>query len=181
MPMVNLANAAAFGGFKRAGWKHYTGEYKPRHVARGGDLLVANTEQTWRNEILGWPMLLPADVPEALFSQDVSIIDFAPEWRHLRLPVWAHLFTREARNRVEGMAHGTTVARFPAEALTGLTVPVIDPGAPVLADAEALLRRAWAAERESEALARLRDALLPALMSGRLRVREAEELVGEAV
>jgi type I restriction enzyme S subunit len=181
MPMVNLANAAAFGGFKRRGWKYYTGAFKQRHLVRGGDLLVANTEQTWRNEILGWPMLLPADMPEALFSQDVSMIDFAPEWQHLRLPVWAHLFTREARNRVEGMAHGTTVARFPAEALTGLEVPVIDPGAPVLADAEALLRRAWAAERESEALARLRDALLPALMSGRLRVREAEERVGEAV
>lgn len=181
MPMVNLANAAACGGFKRSGWKYYTGDYKLRHVAHGGDLLVANTEQTWRNEILGWPMLLPDDVPEALFSHHVSIIDFRPRWKHLRLSVWAHLFTREARNRFEGMAHGTTVAALPAEALTGLDVPVLDTCATVLQDAEALLRRSWAAEQESEALARLRDTLLPALMSGRLRVREAEELVGEAV
>lgn len=121
-------------------------------MARGGDLLVANTEQTWRNEILGWPMLLP---------------------------VWAHLFTREARQRVEGMAHGTTVARFPPEALTGLDVPILPASSPAIGQAEALLRRAWAAERESEALARLRDTLLPALMSGRIRVREAEELVGD--
>lgn len=181
MPMVNLANAAAFGGFKRTGWKYYTGDYKPRHVARGGDLLVANTEQTWRNEILGWPMLVPDDVDEVLFSQDISIIDFRSEWRHLRLPTWAHLFTTEARQRVDGMAYGTTVARFPAEALTGLEVPVLDASDPVLEQAEALLARAWAAERESAALAQLRDALLPALMSGQLRVREAEELVGEAV
>ncbi len=181
MPMVNLANAATFGGFKRTGWKHYTGPYQPRHVAHGGDLLVANTDLTWKLEALGWPMLLPDDVPEALFSQDVTRIDFAPEWRHLRLPVWAHLFTTEARQRVDGMAYGTTVARFPKEALTDLEVPVLPADAPVLRQAEALLQRAWAAERESEALVRLRDALLPGLMSGEIRVREAEERVGEVV
>lgn len=181
MAMVNLANAAAFGGFKRTGWKYYTGDYKPRHVTRGGDLLVANTEQTWRNEILGWPMLVPDDVDEALFSHHISIIDFRPEWRHLRLSTWAHLFTTEARQRVDAMAHGTTVAALPAEALTGLEVPVLDASDPVLEQAEALLARAWAAERESAALVNLRDALLPALMSGQLRVREAEALVEEAV
>lgn len=181
MPMVNLANAAAFGGFKRTGWKYYTSDYKARHVTRGGDLLVANTEQTWRNEILGWPMLVPDDVDEALFSHHVSIIDFHPEWAHLRLATWAYLFTTEARQRVEAMAHGTTVAALPAEALTGLSVPVLENADPALAEAEALLARGWAAERESEKLVQLRDALLPALMSGRLRVSEAVELVGEAV
>jgi type I restriction enzyme, S subunit len=180
-PMVNLGNAATFGGFRREGFKYYTGVYKPRHVARGGDLLVANTDLTWKLEALGWPMLVPDDVAEALFSHHVSIIDFAPAWRHLRLPVWAYLFTREARQRVEGMAHGTTVAALPAEALTGMAVPTVAAGARVLDDAEALLRRAWAAERESEALARLRDTLLPALMSGRIRVREAERAVEDAV
>lgn len=179
MPMVNLANAATFGGFKRRGFKRYTGDHKPRHVAQGGDLLVANTDLTWKLEALGWPMLLPEDVPEALFSQDISILDFAEKWRHLRLPVWAHLFTRAARLRAEGMAYGTTVARFPPDALTGMDVPVLDAAARVLDDAEALLRRAWAAERESDALARLRDALLPPLMSGELRVGEAEQLATE--
>ncbi|WP_298802487.1 restriction endonuclease subunit S [uncultured Pseudokineococcus sp.] len=181
MPMVNLANAATFGGFKRTGWKYYTGPYQPRHVAHGGDLLVANTDLTWKLEALGWPMLLPDDVPEALFSHHVTRIDFAPEWRHLRLPVWAHLFTTEARQRVEGMAHGTTVAALPKEALTDLEIPVLPADAPVLRQAEALLQRAWAAERESEALVRLRDALLPGLMSGEIRVGEAEERVEEVV
>ena len=153
----------------------------PRHVAHGGDLLVANTDLSWRLEALGWPMLLPDDVPEALFSHHVSIVDLAPEHAHLRLPVWAHLFTRDARLRVEAMVHGTTVAAIPPDALTGMEVPVLEPGHPAIAQAEALLQRAWAAERESVALANLRDALLPALMSGRMRVREAEDAVGRAV
>lgn len=181
VPMANLANAARFGGFKRDGFKRYTGPYQPRHIARGGDLLVVNTDLTWKLEALGYPMLLPADVPEALFSHHVSIIDFAPEHAYLRLPVWAHLFTRDARLRVESMAHGTTVAAIPPDALTGMDVPVLEPDHPAIGQAEALLQRAWAAERESIALANLRDALLPGLMSGRLKVREAEEAVSEAI
>ena len=44
-----------------------------------------------------------------------------------------------------------------------------------------LWRRALMAEQESLALARLRDMLLPMLMSGEIRLREAEEMVEEAV
>lgn len=39
----------------------------------------------------------------------------------------------------------------------------------------------WASESENEWLASLRDTLLPKLLSGELRVRDAESLVGEAV
>lgn len=47
--------------------------------------------------------------------------------------------------------------------------------------AGSLWQRALAAEQENLTLAALRDNLLPELMSGRLRVREAENLIGEAV
>lgn len=172
MPMVNLANARAFGGLKREGFKYYTEAYKPRHVAHAGDLLVANTEQTWRNEILGWPMLVPDDMPEVLFSHHISLIDFHPGNEWMRLPLWAYLFTTEARARVEAFAHGTTVAALPGEALEGMEFPVPDQDDLVLEAAAALLARAWAAERESAALVALRDALLPELVSGRIRVRD---------
>jgi len=181
MPMVNLANAASFGWLKREGFKYYTGPYKPRHVAAPGSLLVGGVDLTWKLEILGYPMLLPDDMDPALFSQDMYLVDFEPEHAWLRLPLWAHLYSSEARARIEGMAYGTTVARFPLEAVTGLSFPVPDPDSPVLRLAEDLLRRAWAAEMESQRLAELRDALLPGLMSGRIRVKDAETVVGEAV
>lgn len=53
-----------------------------------------------------------------------------------------------------------------------LQFPVPPKEAPVLRAAEDLISRAWAAERETEQLAALRDALLPPLMDGRLRVRD---------
>lgn len=179
MPMVNLANAENFGWLKRSGFKYYTGAYKSRHVATPGSLLIAGVEQTWRQEIIGWPMLLPFDVGETLFSHHVFLIDFRPEHAWLRLPLWAHLYTAEARARLEGMVYGTTVATLPAEALTGLEFPAPRPGDPVPEVADALLRRAWAAERESAALAALRDTLLPPLISGELRVREAQDAVAQ--
>jgi type I restriction enzyme S subunit len=46
---------------------------------------------------------------------------------------------------------------------------------------EPLWQRALAAEQECLTLSSLRDALLPKLLSGELRIREAETLVGEAV
>ena len=59
------------------------------------------------------------------------------------------------------------------------------PGRDVMASVEssmaALWARALAAEQESRTLASLRDTLLPALMSGRLRVRDAEKQVEEAL
>jgi type I restriction enzyme S subunit len=45
----------------------------------------------------------------------------------------------------------------------------------------ALADRAWCAERESTSISALRDTLLPRLLSGELRVRDAESIVGEAV
>jgi type I restriction enzyme, S subunit len=44
-----------------------------------------------------------------------------------------------------------------------------------------LRSRAHAAEREKLVLAKLRDALLPKLISGELRIRDAEKVVDEAV
>ncbi len=181
MPMVNLANAANFGWLKRSGFKHYTGAYKPRHVAPSGALLVSGVDLTWRLDIIGWAMLLPDDVGPALFSHHVFVVDFRDDNAWLRLPLWAHLYTSAARQRLESMVYGTTVATLPTEALAGLSFPAPPPGSRVLDAAEQLVQRAWAAERETAQLAALRDALLPPLLDGRLRVRDAVEQASEHV
>lgn len=47
--------------------------------------------------------------------------------------------------------------------------------------AEGLLGRLSSSERESESLAALRDALLPKLISGELRVTDAEKFIERAM
>jgi hypothetical protein len=145
-------------------------------------LLVSGVDLTWRLRIIGWPMLLPADLGPMLFSQDIFLIDFRPEHSWLRLPLWAYLYSPEARARIEGMAYGTTVARFPAEALTGMEFRAPAPDDPALEAAEALLQRAWAAERETDAIESLRSAIASPLLAGELRVdQEASTVLGQAV
>jgi type I restriction enzyme, S subunit len=65
--------------------------------------------------------------------------------------------------------------------LDGLVIPL--PDAQVLSGMSVLvdLLRDPALIRENRTLAALRDTLLPPLLSGELRVRDAEEQVGEAV
>lgn len=177
VPMVNLANADNYGWLKRAGLKPYSGSYKDRHVARPGALLVTGVEQTWSNEILGWPMLVPIDLGLALFSQDLFLIDFRPEFIWCRLPVWSALFEPVNRAFLEGHIYGSTVARIPREAFENLEVRVPRREDPAIELADTLLSRAWAAETETLALIELRNALLPELLSGRLQVPMAREHV----
>ncbi len=181
MPMVNLANAANYGWLKRDGFKYYRGPHKPRHVANPGSLLIPSVEQTWRAEILGWPVLLPDDVGPALFSHHMLLVEFNRDNEWMKLPLWAHLYSSDARARIEGMAYGTTVATIPQEAITGLSFPVPDRDATAIALAEDLLWRAWAAEVETQRLRALRNVLLPALMSGEIQPRDAEVVAAEAV
>ena len=47
--------------------------------------------------------------------------------------------------------------------------------------AKPLFQRCYSNEQESRTLASLRDALLPKLLSGEIRVRQAENLIAEAV
>jgi hypothetical protein len=170
LPMANMGCAENFGWLKREGWKYYAGDYKDRHVAVPGDLLVVNTEQTWKNEIIGWPLLVPADVPKALFTHHVYKVQMKPGWEWARLAVWGALYSREIRAVIDGSVRGTTVANLPVDAMEKLIVPL--PGAQntVLDAASNLLKSAWANEIEVSDLAATRDQLLPLLMSGRVRV-----------
>jgi type I restriction enzyme S subunit len=176
VPMVNLANFSVDGWLRPSGLKFYEGESKQRHVAKPRDLLVANTDLTQQRAILGRPALVPPG-SEMLFTHHVFAVRFRTR-ADLCLPLWAALLTPDFRERAEGFATGTTVAGLPKEALLDFSFGV--PPSPVIAESSGLMDRAWAAERESATLAELRDVLLPELLSGRLRVPVAEELVEAA-
>ncbi|MEW1697820.1 restriction endonuclease subunit S [Streptomyces sp. NPDC091278] len=81
--------------------------------------------------------------------------------------------------KVEGYKTGTTVAHLNKSDLSTLVVHVPSEGATsrFQSAAEPLRQRLVAAAMESRVLAALRNTLLPQLMSGRLRVRDAETIV----
>lgn len=164
VPMANLANFTTAGWFNADGYKRYEGAYKAKHVVGPGDVLVANTDLTQRREILGQAAIVPPGADYVLFTHHVYALRF--DRLELRLPVWAALGSSAFRERAMGFATGTTVAGLPKEALTEFEVVV--PSAQAVEEADALLQRCWAAERETRTLQQLRDTLVPPLVSGQM-------------
>lgn len=170
VPMVNMGSAENFGWLKRSGMKYYSGDYKPRHVAPAESLLITGVEQTWKNEIIGWPLLVPPDMGSVLFTHHMLLVAFSDDCEWMRLPVWAQLFTASCRAALEALIYGTTVATLPVAELGSLRVRAPSEDSPAIPAAAALLKRSWQLELESNSLAALRDTLLPELLAGHLSV-----------
>lgn len=84
---------------------------------------------------------------------------------------------------LESVAHGSAYPAVSVAAMGNFPVELPVDSAMVTAFEAAtmpLRRRVHQAEEENETLARLRDLLLPELLSGRIRVPEAREAVEEA-
>jgi type I restriction enzyme, S subunit len=88
------------------------------------------------------------------------------------------------RNRIEGLVTGTSKSHQRAHAGAILDLPGLIPPKPTVAAFERVaspwLIRTLTSRRESGTLASLRDTLLPKLISGELRVKDAERFVEAA-
>jgi len=85
------------------------------------------------------------------------------------------------RQQIEGLVTGTSKSHQRAQVESILGIGTIVPPLPIVAAfdraAENLLARTLDCRRESRTLAALRDALLPKLISGELRVKDAENII----
>jgi len=103
-------------------------------------------------------------------------------------PVFAYTLARSAEFRtfaIQQMTGSSGRQRVPAESLEKYLLPVPDIDLPIFQLFGALiipmLERIKSALAQSRTLAALRDALLPRLISGTLRVNDAERIVGRCV
>lgn len=180
LPMHNLNSIREGGGYKRDGIKHYSGEFRERHTVRFGDVIVANTEQGHDNRLIGYPAIVPRRFGEiGLFSHHLYRV--RPKGGSPLTPTFIYLLLRSEplRSTVAAYANGTTVNMLPADALARPTFP-LPPREQIRAldeQVSPLLAKIEANEDESETLAALRDALLPKLISGELRLPDAEAIV----
>ena len=70
MPLHNLNSVYEGGGYKHPGIKWYRGEYAERHLIKGGDVIVANTEQGHDRLLIGYAARVPHEYDgTGLFSQ----------------------------------------------------------------------------------------------------------------
>lgn len=183
IPMHNLNSVLEGGGYKYEGIKYYEGEHRNRHLLRAGDLVVANTEQGHDRLLIGYAALVPkAFGEEGIFSHHLYRV--LPEKQSALSSVFLCYLLNSGpmQQIVSGYANGTTVNMLPGDALE--LPKIVVPPEPLVAGfsavAEALLERREGLVAESNTLERLRDTLLPKLISGELRVPDAEQIVERA-
>ncbi|CAM4057021.1 restriction endonuclease subunit S [Janibacter anophelis] len=142
-----------------------------KHVARPGDLLFA-----WSGSLTlhRWYR------PEAIVNQHIFKVipnDGFPMWL-----VSGVLQRKLAEFRAIAADKATTMGHIQRR---HLDEPVLVPRRDIIEREDELMtglwRRALAAELEIEKLAQTRDALLPLLMSGKVTVKDAEQVVEEAL
>jgi type I restriction enzyme S subunit len=168
-PLLGLGNFQPGGGFLAGHLKRYSGTWSKRHIIKPGELLLAAVDLTQRRELLGAPLLAP-DLGESpvLFSHHAyAVRPTAPGegWREF---LYFTLLTGRFRTRAAAYASGTTVQALPRDAIIKHTIAV-PPDADRVTFARAtapMLARIDHCRRHADQLARLRDELLPRLMSG---------------
>jgi type I restriction enzyme S subunit len=176
--LVTLKSFNRKGGYARRGLKPYTGDYNPNQIVLPGEIVMACTDLTQAAEVIGRPAIVEASEFDTLVaSLDVLVIRPVPQWLTNE---WLYWLLNEPRSHehMRSYANGSTVLHLSKEAVP--TLPCVVPPESVVLAFTALIRpwmeRSRHGRNQNAVLENTRDALLPRLLSGELRVDDAEKV-----
>ncbi len=173
LPMHNLNSVFEGGGYKEAGIKYYSGDYQQRHIVHSGDVIVTNTEQGHEFRLIGFPANVPRHFGDTgIFSQHIYRV-VPKEVSYLTRDFLYYLIMeRDVREQIISATNGSTVNML---AIDGLQRPTFR--LPPKSRVQEFTRFATESRQKRElnhdavrTLEKLRDTLLPKLMSGEVRV-----------
>ncbi|MCI0442366.1 restriction endonuclease subunit S [bacterium] len=174
LPMHNLNSVFEGGGYKEAGIKYYSGEVKKRHFLKAGDIIIANTEQGHEFKLIGFPAIVPTHFGDrGLFSQHIYRLVSKPD-SYLTLEyLYYLLMTPFIREQITSATNGSTVNML---AIDGLQRPEFKLPPKEKVVEFTVICKAWWRKKEVNhsqirTLEKLRNALLPKLMSGEVRIQ----------
>jgi type I restriction enzyme, S subunit len=178
LPMHNLNSIFEGGGYKSAGIKYYSGEYRERHLAFPGDIIVANTEQGHEFKLIGFPAVISASFGEkGLFSQHIYKLVGKSDSYLSRQFIYYLLMDASVREQITAATNGSTVNML---AIDGLQRPEFRlPPEQLVNEFTQIISANWDKKQKNEkqirTLTALRDTLLPKLMSGEIRVATEDD------
>ena len=171
--LVTLKSFRRGGGYRADGLKPFIGQYKPEQVVLPGELVVAFTDVTQSADVIGKPAIVRRDARfrTLIASLDVGIV--RPKSDDVSIAFLYCLFrTDDFQAHTYGHATGTTVLHLSKEAIPSF--PFVSPttaiGQAFASIAEPQFAKIDQNEQEANVLAGLRNALLPKLLSGAVRV-----------
>ncbi|UPK70959.1 restriction endonuclease subunit S [Chitinophaga filiformis] len=174
LPMHNLNSVNEGGGYKYEGIKFYTGEYKDRHIIFPGEIIVTNTEQGHEFRLIGFPAIVPNSFGnKGLFSQHIYKLVPKEDSYLSRQYIYYLLLSSNMREQIIAATNGSTVNML---AIDGLQRPEFKlPPQSLVKKFTEIVSKYWEKkdlnQTQIRTLTALRDALLPKLMSGEVRVQ----------
>ncbi len=174
--LVTLKSFKRGGGYRADGLKSFAGKYKPEQVVSPGELVTACTDVTQAAEVIGRPAIVRATAAFRTLVASLDTLIVRPSRKGMtRAFLYFLAGTEEFVAHTYAHTTGTTVLHLAKEAVPSFRFA--RPSARLVESFDSLaspvLERIQASEQESDTLAALRDALLPKLISGELRVKEA--------
>lgn len=177
--LVTLKSFDRNGGYKANGLKPYIGPYKLQQVIHPGEVVVAQTDLTQGAEVVGRAVRVPADSTAEVLVASLDLVIVRPNLE-ITLEYLVGVLVDEAfRSHCRSRTSGTTVLHLASDAIPSYMAPTVSAAAQqsFSATSRPLLARADSLNIETVELASLRDALMPELLSGRMRVPEAMEVL----
>lgn len=173
--LVTLKSFDRNGGYKANGLKPYIGPYKLQQVIHPGEVVVAQTDLTQGAEVVGRAVRVPADSTAEVLVASLDLMIVRPNLE-ITLEYLVGVLVDEAfRSHCRSRTSGTTVLHLASDAIPSYMAPTVSAAAQQSFSvmSRPLLARADSLNIEAVELASLRNALMPELLSGRMRVPEA--------
>lgn len=180
--LLGLASIQRNGGFRGDKLVTYGGESPDKLLLGPGDLYVSLKDVTQAGDLVGAVSRVPPYIRMGRLTQDTVKLSFVVSDVSAGY-IYSLLRTPEYRAFCRARAIGTTNLSLAREDF--LSYPILVPTPEVMrvfsAIEQSLCARQDVNISEALTLAELRDLLLPRLLSGELRVRDAEKLVEAAL
>lgn len=178
--MVNLKSIQRGGGYRVDGLKEFTGPYKPEQIVSPYELVVAQTDVTQAAEVIGKPAIVLPDERYRTLVASLDILIIRPRAGDLARYFFYFMFGRpEYQDHIYGHTNGTTVLHLSRNGVSSFRYakPPAQLGTVYGRIVVPLFERQFQNSREIQILTAARDALLPILISGQLRVPDVPDLI----
>ena len=180
--LVTLKSFARGGGYRPDGLKPFAGPYKQEQVVKPGEVVVACTDVTQAAEVIGRAAMVRHSnfYRELVASLDTLVV--RPKTSYMTVAFLYGLLRTDAFvEHTYAHVTGITVLHLAKDAVPSFTF-ALPPGSLVHIFDEISSRifsKIETLELEGDTLAALRDALLPKLIRGEIRVKDAERFLKE--
>ena len=174
--LVTLKNFDRNGGFKLDGFKEFQGNYKKQQIVEEGGLVVAHTDLTQKAEVLGNPALIisPMKYEKLIISMD--LVKVKPKGDYISKAFLYFLMReRKFKYHCKGYANGTTVLHLSKNAIPEYLCCLPTDNFKIIRELsnilENIVNKISLNTNQICIFTQTRDALLPKLMSGQIRVK----------